>query len=104
MAREFVLAARDRHDRARSRGDRVVDRLLERRGRVEPARQDDGAARAPAASGEPIVVGSTLSLSGAFAATGAIHNGIIAGKLKGPMPVQTPSGWRIDHESTPRPT
>lgn len=28
---------------------------------------------APAASGEPIVVGSTLSLSGAFAATGAIH-------------------------------
>ncbi|HET9138287.1 amino acid ABC transporter substrate-binding protein [Actinophytocola sp.] len=28
---------------------------------------------APAAGGEPIVVGSTLSLSGAFAATGAIH-------------------------------
>ena len=27
-----------------------------------------------AASGEPIVVGSTLSLTGAFAATGAIHN------------------------------
>jgi branched-chain amino acid transport system substrate-binding protein len=34
---------------------------------------------APAASGEPIVVGSTLSLSGAFAATGAIHK--IAGEL-----------------------
>jgi branched-chain amino acid transport system substrate-binding protein len=34
---------------------------------------DDGAGPAPAASGEPIVVGSTLSLSGAFAATGAIH-------------------------------
>jgi branched-chain amino acid transport system substrate-binding protein len=36
---------------------------------------DDGPA---AASGEPIVVGSTLSLSGAFAATGAIHK--IAGE------------------------
>jgi branched-chain amino acid transport system substrate-binding protein len=34
---------------------------------------------APADSDEPIVVGSTLSLSGAFAATGAIHE--IAGKL-----------------------
>lgn len=34
---------------------------------------------APADSGEPIVIGSTLSLSGAFAATGAIHE--IAGKL-----------------------
>ncbi|HEV2782522.1 MAG TPA: amino acid ABC transporter substrate-binding protein [Actinophytocola sp.] len=33
---------------------------------------------APAASTEPIVVGSTLSLSGAFAATGAIHK--IAGE------------------------
>ena len=30
-------------------------------------------------SGEPIVVGSTLSLTGAFAATGAIHQ--IAGEL-----------------------
>ena len=28
---------------------------------------------APVASGQPLVVGSTLSLSGAFAATGAIH-------------------------------
>src|SRR5688500_1947401 len=37
---------------------------------------DDGAPAA--ASGEPIVVGSTLSLSGAFAATGAIHK--IAGE------------------------
>jgi branched-chain amino acid transport system substrate-binding protein len=35
-------------------------------------------AGAPSASGEPIVVGSTLSLSGAFAATGAIHK--IAGE------------------------
>ncbi|MGH3877914.1 MAG: amino acid ABC transporter substrate-binding protein [Actinophytocola sp.] len=34
---------------------------------------------APADSDEPIVVGSTLSLSGAFAATGAIHK--IAGEL-----------------------
>jgi branched-chain amino acid transport system substrate-binding protein len=34
---------------------------------------------APADTDEPIVVGSTLSLSGAFAATGAIHE--IAGKL-----------------------
>ena len=37
----------------------------------------DGTA-APAASGQPIVVGSTLSLSGAFAATGVIHK--IAGE------------------------
>ena len=40
---------------------------------------DAGAAAPSAASGEPIVVGSTLSLSGAFAATGAIHK--IAGEL-----------------------
>jgi branched-chain amino acid transport system substrate-binding protein len=39
---------------------------------------DDGAAPPAGASGEPIVVGSTLSLSGAFAATGAIHK--IAGE------------------------
>ncbi|HZM84628.1 MAG TPA: amino acid ABC transporter substrate-binding protein [Candidatus Limnocylindrales bacterium] len=38
---------------------------------------NDGAT--PVASGEPIVVGSTLSLSGAFAATGIIHK--IAGEL-----------------------
>src|SRR5215218_6095193 len=44
---------------------------------------DGSAGESPAAggepTGEPIVVGSTLSLSGAFAATGAIHE--IAGKL-----------------------
>jgi branched-chain amino acid transport system substrate-binding protein len=33
----------------------------------------DGTTAAPAASGDPIVVGSTLSLTGIFAATGAIH-------------------------------
>src|ERR671916_116039 len=38
---------------------------------------NDGAT--PVASGKPIVVGSTLSLSGAFAATGVIHK--IAGEL-----------------------
>src|SRR2546428_6710262 len=37
-----------------------------------------GGGSAPATSGGPIVVGSTLSLSGAFAATGAIHK--IAGE------------------------
>src|SRR5919106_1461865 len=36
-------------------------------------------AGAPTSGGAPIVVGSTLSLSGAFAATGAIHK--IAGEL-----------------------
>jgi len=41
--------------------------------------EDAGAAPPSAASGDPIVVGSTLSLSGAFAATGAIHK--IAGEL-----------------------
>lgn len=41
--------------------------------------EDTGAAGPSAASGDPIVVGSTLSLSGAFAATGAIHK--IAGEL-----------------------
>lgn len=39
---------------------------------------DGGGGGAPAGSTEPIVVGSTLSLSGAFAATGAIHK--IAGE------------------------
>ncbi len=39
-----------------------------------PAASVDAGSPAPAApSGEPIVVGSTLSLTGAFAATGAIH-------------------------------
>jgi branched-chain amino acid transport system substrate-binding protein len=39
-----------------------------------PAASADAASPSPAApSGEPIVVGSTLSLTGAFAATGAIH-------------------------------
>jgi len=39
-----------------------------------PAASADAGSPSPAApSGEPIVVGSTLSLSGAFAATGAIH-------------------------------
>ncbi|MDF3070132.1 MAG: hypothetical protein K0R38_5733 [Polyangiaceae bacterium] len=37
-------------------------------------------------------------------ATGAIHSGIMAGKLKGPTPVQTPSGWRNEKLSTPRAT
>ena len=41
--------------------------------------EDAGAGGPSAASGDPIVVGSTLSLSGAFAATGAIHK--IAGEL-----------------------
>lgn len=40
---------------------------------------EDAGAAPSAASGDPIVVGSTLSLSGAFAATGAIHK--IAGEL-----------------------
>lgn len=39
-----------------------------------PAASTDAGSPSPAApSGEPIVVGSTLSLTGAFAATGAIH-------------------------------
>ena len=29
-------------------------------------------------------------------ATGNIHKGIIAGKLKGQMPAVTPRGWRIN--------
>jgi branched-chain amino acid transport system substrate-binding protein len=37
------------------------------------ASADDGSPSPAAPSGEPIVVGSTLSLTGAFAATGAIH-------------------------------
>jgi branched-chain amino acid transport system substrate-binding protein len=41
-------------------------------------KKSDTGGGAPAASGAPIVVGSTLSLSGAFAATGAIHK--IAGE------------------------
>jgi len=41
-------------------------------------KKSEGGGGAPAASGAPIVVGSTLSLSGAFAATGAIHK--IAGE------------------------
>ena len=34
-------------------------------------------------------------------ATGAIHSGTIAGKLNGVMPATTPSGIRIECESTP---
>ena len=37
-------------------------------------------------------------------ATGNIHIGTIAGKLKGVMPATTPSGWRIEWLSTPVPT
>src|SRR2546430_15787924 len=37
-------------------------------------------------------------------ATGNIHIGTIAGELKGVIPAQTPSGWRIDQLSMPRPT
>src|SRR5688572_32123871 len=34
-------------------------------------------------------------------ASGNIHIGTIAGKLNGVMPTATPSGWRIECESTP---
>ena len=37
-------------------------------------------------------------------ATGNIHIGTIAGKLNGVMPAHTPSGWRTDQLSMPRPT
>jgi hypothetical protein len=37
-------------------------------------------------------------------ATGNIHSGTIAGKLKGVIPATTPRGWRVDQESTPVPT
>ena len=37
-------------------------------------------------------------------ATGNIHIGTIAGKLKGVIPATTPSGWRIIWLSTPEPT
>ena len=37
-------------------------------------------------------------------ATGNIHIGTIAGKLNGVIPAQTPSGWRSDQLSMPRPT
>ena len=36
-------------------------------------------------------------------ATGNIHSGTIAGKLKGVMPAHTPSGCRRDIPSMPRP-
>ena len=37
-------------------------------------------------------------------ASGAIHKGIMAGKLKGVIPAQTPTGWRTESRSTPPPT
>ncbi len=37
-------------------------------------------------------------------AIGNIHIGTIAGKLNGVIPAQTPSGWRTDQLSMPRPT
>ncbi len=37
-------------------------------------------------------------------AIGNIHIGTIAGKLNGVMPAHTPSGWRTDQLSMPRPT
>jgi len=36
-------------------------------------------------------------------AIGNIHIGTIAGKLKGVIPTQTPTGWRIDQQSIPSP-
>mmetsp|Transcript_18877 Transcript_18877/g.47033 ORF Transcript_18877/g.47033 Transcript_18877/m.47033 type:complete len:229 (-) Transcript_18877:85-771(-) len=43
---------------------------------------------------------STMVLP-AVTATGNIHRGIMAGKLKGQMPAVTPSGWRMLYESMP---
>ena len=37
-------------------------------------------------------------------ASGHIHIGTMAGKLNGVMPAQTPTGWRREYESMPRPT
>ena len=37
-------------------------------------------------------------------AIGNIQSGIMAGKLKGVIPAQTPSGWRNEVRSTPVPT
>ena len=37
-------------------------------------------------------------------ASGNIHSGTMAGKLKGVMPATTPSGWRMDQVSMPVPT
>ena len=37
-------------------------------------------------------------------ASGAIHKGIMAGKLNGVIPAQTPTGWRTESRSTPPPT
>ena len=37
-------------------------------------------------------------------ATGNIHIGTITGKLNGVMPAQTPTGWRTEKLSMPRPT
>src|SRR5512134_2844674 len=37
-------------------------------------------------------------------ATGAIHIGTITGKLNGLIPAHTPTGWRIENESTAGPT
>src|SRR5687768_6064751 len=37
-------------------------------------------------------------------AMGAIHIGTITGKLKGVIPAQTPTGWRMLKESTAGPT
>jgi len=42
-------------------------------GSVQRASAQKTKAMGPAASGEPIVIGSTLSLTGAFGATGAVH-------------------------------
>ena len=39
----------------------------------------------------------------AASAIGAIQSGTMTGKLNGVMPAHTPSGWRIDQASTPRP-
>ena len=37
-------------------------------------------------------------------AIGNIHIGTIAGKLNGVIPAHTPTGWRNDQLSMPRPT
>ncbi len=48
--------------------------------------------------------GLSTKLLPAAMATGNIHIGTMAGKLNGVMPATTPSGWRIDQESTPEDT
>src|ERR1051325_1033310 len=67
-----------------------------------PASVSNSAMRMPADGSRSD--GFRMNVLPVASAIGNIHIGTIAGKLNGVIPAQTPSGWRTDQLSMPRPT